>query len=80
MAAACSALCNAVRERQVTHYGQDALDVSATRSRRRSLGQGGGYGFESTDESDATLIEAAALAYWGAMTTKRNPERKAVVW
>ena len=33
-----------------------------------------------TYEFVATVIEACALAYWGAMTTKRNPERKAVVW
>ena len=80
VAAACSALSNAVKERSVTHYGQPALDASATCTRRRNIGQGGGWGFQSTDEGDATLIEACALAYWGAMTTKRNPERKAVVW
>ena len=80
VAAACSSLANAVRERTVTHYGQPALDASATKSRRRALGSGGGYGFASTEEADATLVEACALAYWGAMTTKRNPERKAVVW
>lgn len=80
VAAACSSLSNAVKERAVTHYGQPALDSSATRSRRRALGTGGGWGFMSTDDADATLIEACALAYWAAMTTKRNPDRKAVVW
>jgi hypothetical protein len=80
VAAACSSLANAVRERSVTHYGQEALDASATMSRRRSLGAGGGWGFQSTENADATLVEAAALAYWGAMTTKRDPRRKAVVW
>ena len=80
VAAACSSLANAVRERSVTHYGQEALDASATMSRRRSLGAGGGWGFQSTENADATLVESAALAYWGAMTTKRDPRRKAVVW
>lgn len=80
VATACSTLCNAVRERTVTHYGQEALDTSACESRRRPIGTGGGYGFQSTDRADATLVEAAALAYWGAITTKRNPNRKAVVW
>jgi hypothetical protein len=80
VAAACSAISNAVKERAITHYGQPALDASATGSRRRSLGSGGGWGFQSTDEADATLIEACALAYHAAMTTKRNPQRKAVVW
>lgn len=78
--AACSGIANAVRERQVTHYGQPALDVSATQSMRRRIGSNGGWGFESTDTADATLIESCALAYWAAMTTKRDPSRKAVVW
>lgn len=80
MTAACSSLCNAVRERSVTHYGQPALDASATKSRARRIGTAGGWGFMSTDDADATLIEAAALAYWAAMTTKRDPSRKAVIW
>ena len=77
--AACSSFANAIKEVSVTHYGQEALDISATRSTRRRIGNGGGWGFQSTDEADATLVEAAALAYWAAMTTKRKPGRKAVV-
>jgi phage terminase large subunit-like protein len=77
--AACSSLANAVKERQVTHYGQPALDNSATRTRKRRIGTTGGWGFQSTEEADATLIEACALAFWCAMTTKRKPGRKAVV-
>ena len=76
---ACSTLVNAVKERRITHYGQPALDDSATKTKRRRIGANGGFGFESTDEANAELIEACALAYWGAMTTKRNPNRKAVV-
>lgn len=79
MAAACSMLSNAVKEQAITHYGQPALDTSAIRSRKRRIGANGGWGFESTDEADSTLIEACALAYWSAITTKRNPNRKAVV-
>ncbi len=77
--AAYSSLANAVKERQIAHYGQPALDISATKTRRRPIGNFGGWGFASTDEADASLIEACALAYWGAMTTKRKPGRKAVV-
>ena len=77
--AAYSALVNAVRERRIAHYGQPALDASATKTRRRAIGSNGGWGFASTEEADASLIEACALAYWGAMTTKRKPGRKAVV-
>ncbi len=78
--AACASLVNAVKEHQVTHYGQPGLDNSATKTKRRRIGSNGGWGFQSTDEADATLIEACALAYWCAMTTKRNPNRKAVVF
>ena len=77
--AACSWLSNAVKERQITHYGQEALNLSATRTQKRRIGNLGGWGFQSTDEADATLIESCALAYWGAMTTKRKPGRKAVI-
>ena len=77
--AACSWLSNAVKERQITHYGQDALNLSATRTQKRRIGNLGGWGFQSTEEADATLIESCALAYWGAMTTKRKPGRKAVI-
>lgn len=77
--AACSGFVNAVKEREITHYGQPALDDSATKTRKRRIGTSGGFGFESTDEADATLIEACALAWRVAMTTKRDPSRKAVV-
>ena len=78
--AACAALANAVQEQEVTHYGQPGLDDSATKTKKRRIGTRGGWGFESTEEADATLIESACLAYWGAMTTKRKPGRKAVVF
>lgn len=80
VAAACSSLEDAVTETKVTHYGQPALDASATLAQKRPIGKAGGWGFLSTEEVDATLIEAAALAYWAAMTTKRDPTRKAVIW
>lgn len=78
--AANSAFVNAIKERKVCHYGQPALDESATKSAKRQIGKHGGFGFASTDEADATLVEACALAYRGAMTTKRKPGRKAVVF
>lgn len=78
--AACSSLVNAVKERRITHYGQPALDDSATKTRKRRIGTMGGWAFQSTAEADATLIEAVCLAYWAAMNTKRKPGRKAVVF
>ena len=78
--AACSGFANAVKEGLVEHYPQPALDASATKSTKRSIGASGGWGFQSTDEADSTLVEACALAWQGAMTTKRDPNRKAVVF
>lgn len=76
--AACSSFSNAVRERTVAHFGQPALDASATGCPKRRIGSNGGWGFASSEGADATLVEAAALAYWAAMNTKRKPGRKAV--
>lgn len=76
VATACSSFASAVRERRVTHFGQPALDESATLCGKRRIGSGGGWGFESTEAADATLVEACALAYWKAMNTKRKPGRK----
>lgn len=78
--AANSMLVSAVHEKAIAHYGQPALDMSATMTTKRRIGNDGGCGFSSTDDADAALIEACALAYWSAMKTKRNPNRKAVVF
>lgn len=76
VATACAMLSNAVTERSVTHMGQPALDRSATGAQKRPIGSGGGWGFAAIGDSDPSLVEACALALWGAMTTKRNPSRK----
>lgn len=76
VAAACSSIVNAVKEHRIEHFEQPDLADSATLSDKRKIGSSGGFGFESNDKADATLIEACALAYWKAMTTKRNPNRK----
>lgn len=77
--AAYSGFLNAVREGHVTHFGQPALDRSATGSEKRMIGKSGGWGFESTDAADATLVEACCWAHWGATTSKRKPGRRAMV-
>jgi hypothetical protein len=77
--AAYSGLLNAVREGRITHYGQQALDVSATGTEKRLLNKSGGFGFQSTERADATLIEACCWALWGHTSTKRKPGRRAVV-
>jgi len=76
-AGAYAALVDAVVDHAVTHLssGQKPLDIAATTCTKRRIGARGGWGFESTEEADAAIIEAVALAYRSAMTTKRDPER-----
>ena len=74
-----SGFLNAVREGHVTHFGQPNLDRSATGSEKRLIGKSGGWGFESTETADATLVEACCWAHWGATTSKRKPGRRAMV-
>jgi hypothetical protein len=74
-----SGFLNAVREGRVTHFGQPALDQSATGSEKRLMGKSGGWGFESTETADATLVESCCWAHWGATTSRRKPGRKTVV-
>ena len=69
--AAASMLCDAVNERTVTWYSkQEALQASAVNATRRPIGGGWGFGGD-----DSGPIEAAALAFWGAKTSKRNPAK-----
>ena len=71
MAAACSELLSAVTERTVAHGPQQALRDSAVKTEKRIIGKRGGWGFESTEHGDATLVEAAALALWGVKRARR---------
>lgn len=70
--ASASTLTDALAEKSVTWYsGQAALRESAVTSVKRPLSGGWGFGGENS-----APIEAAALALWGAKTSKRNPQRR----
>ena len=72
MIAATGTLVNALNEKSVTWFHlQEALNDSAITSVKRSMGGGWGFGGDN-----AIPIEAASLALWGAMNSKRNPEKK----
>ena len=65
-------LTNALNEREVTwYYGQEMLRESAVTSIKRPIAGGWGFG-----GANSIPIEAAALAFWGAKTSKRDPNRK----
>ena len=65
-------LTNALSEKSVTWYEkQEALRESAVTSIKRPIGGGWGFGGDNSGP-----IEAAALAFWGAKISKRDPGRK----
>lgn len=73
---------NGLRDQEITHTNdkdgsQDELDKSALTATKRRIGNEGGWGYGG--ENSAPL-ESCALAVWASRTTKRNPNRKAVVW
>lgn len=70
--ASVSLLTTEINEQTLTWYSkQDVLNESATLSTKRPIGGGWGFGGEIS-----APIEAAALALWGARTSKRDPNRK----
>lgn len=75
MQAAASMLVDEVNARTLSHIASPALDESATRSIRRDIGRDG-FGFGDGADSISAPIESAALALYGARTTKRDPRRK----
>lgn len=70
--AAVSTLTDGINEQTLTWYaGQEDMDDSARTSVKRPIGGGWGFGGDNP-----LPIEAAALALWGAKTSKRDPTRK----
>jgi hypothetical protein len=56
---------------RVTHAGQPGLDAEISRATKRTIGKYGGWGWESITGETVVGLEAATLAAWAAMTTKR---------
>jgi hypothetical protein len=72
MIAATGTLMDALAEQSVTWFWQQGtLEESAITSVKRPLGGGWGFGGDNS-----IPIEAASLALWGAMNSKRNPNKK----
>lgn len=70
--ASVSVLMDMLNEKQITWYFEhEDLCDSALTSIKRPIGGGWGFGGENS-----LPIEAAALALWGAKTSKRDPSRK----
>ena len=72
MIAAVGTLTNALNERSVTwFYQQEALRESAVTATKRPISGGWGFGGDNS-----APIEAASLALWGAINSKRNPNKE----
>ena len=70
---------NELVEGNVTHIAQTQLDDSALKSVRRDIGKNGAFGFGDGEGSSSAPVESASFALYGARTSRRNPNRKAVV-
>ena len=76
--AAAETLLTGIREGTVVWFGPDGnLRDSAMSAPRRAIGTGGGWGFGGADSAP---VEAAALALWGALNTKRDQRAEQEVW
>lgn len=71
---------NAVAGRTISHMGQTPLADAATKTAKRKIGKDGAFGFASTENGDATAIEAVALAYWISSITERREPEGADLW
>ena len=70
--ASTSMLTDAINNQAVTWYAKhEIMNESALTSVKRPVAGGWGFGGELS-----LPIEAAALAYWGAKTSKRDPKKK----
>lgn len=70
--ASVSMLTEAINESAVSwYYQQEALNDSAITSIKRPISGGWGFGGDNS-----IPIEACALAFWGAKTSRRNPAKK----
>lgn len=65
----------AINNRGIVHMDQPAVERSVTNVDHRAIGTSGGFGYRSIKEGvDVTVMEAVAIAYWLAATSK--PKRK----
>lgn len=77
VATANAAFLDAIKSGAVTYHKDQRMDEAASGCTRRRIGTNGGWGFQSAENADATILEAAALALWAVITTKKDPSRKA---
>lgn len=79
--AAHSLMLNAVRQGELSHLDQPALNAAVRVAGRRDIGSQGGWGWEAIDDDgDVRPLEAATLAHWAGLNApSRTGGRRVVV-
>ena len=73
-----TAFLQAVQSQDLSHGDSPTLDEQVEGSMRRAIGNQGGWGWQPIRDTDnATLLDSATLAWWGAKTCTRG-RRKGV--
>jgi hypothetical protein len=76
-----SGFADAVSEHAVHHAGQAGLTEAAVGCVKRRIGTAGGFGFDSSGNADATLVDACALALGAALRIRRDSDDEPMeVW
>lgn len=69
----------AITKDELVHMDQPAVERSVTNVDHRAIGTSGGFGFRSIKEGvDVTIMEAVAIAYWLAATSKPKRKQRAI--
>lgn len=78
---ACTAFEQAVQQHSLSQFSQPIVDTATAYAKHRPIGRSGLFGYEPSRENiDTDPLEALALAYQLAKTSKRHPGRKQKAW
>lgn len=78
---ACAAFEQAITQKALTQYAQPIVDTATAYARHRPIGRSGLFGYEPSRESiDSDPLEAMALAYTLAKSSRRHPGRTQKAW
>ena len=71
----------AIQQHALTQFSQPIIDTATSYAKHRPIGRSGLFGYEPSRENiDTDPLEALALAYGLARTSKRHPGRKQQAW
>ena len=78
---ACAAFEQAITQKALTQYAQPIVDTAVAYAKHRPIGRSGLFGYEPSREAiDTDPLEAMALAYALAKSSRRHPGRTQKAW